>query len=268
MSLCRRSQYKVGDTCRVVIEPHATIGMRASRVLSLCVCSSASRKTCAVTPLRRLANRIGLQVGSHPKHQFMYHPREGGALGGGPVLDPLQKLKDVMNEQTALELIIKMPAKVIKVIEELSDDEGCTGAELAAPPNAPTDKAECEDCEQQSTLKASAAQKKSSGDLAGALLDLDAAVALGGHSAQLLCARAEVLLKAKRPSAAKADANAALAANPDSAKAYKLRAKARRALGEYEESTTDFGQAQRIDFDDSIVDEQAYVTKRSKKIRN
>jgi suppressor of tumorigenicity protein 13 len=83
----------------------------------------------------------------------------------------------------------------------------------------------------------------------------------------LVCKRAEALLKAGRPAAAAADATAALAINPDSAKGYKLRGKARRLLGDYDDAAADFGQAQRIDFDDSIIADLNYVSKRAKKIR-
>ena len=231
-----KSQYKVGDVVGVTIEPHATVGM--------------------------LSNRIGLMVGAHPKHQFIYHPREGIA---GTVLDPLAKLKDVCSEQVVLELVIKMP-DTRKVIEELSDDEGCSGPEEAAAPAAAPE-GDCSDFEKQCSLKAEADELKMAGDLPGCLAKLDEAVALGGASAQLVCKRAEALLKSGRPKAAETDAAAALALNPDSAKAYKLRGKARRKLGDYDGAAADLGQAQRIDYDDSVIDDLKYCSKRSAKIR-
>eukprot|EP00629_Pelagomonadales_sp_RCC1024_P002896 CAMPEP_0119274916 /NCGR_PEP_ID=MMETSP1329-20130426/12926_1 /TAXON_ID=114041 /ORGANISM="Genus nov. species nov., Strain RCC1024" /LENGTH=397 /DNA_ID=CAMNT_0007275267 /DNA_START=149 /DNA_END=1339 /DNA_ORIENTATION=- len=233
-----KSQYKVGDAVAVTIEPHATVGM--------------------------LSNRIGLMVGAHPKHQFIYHPREG-AGSGGPALDPLAKLKDVTSEKVVLELVIKMPSTV-KEIPVLSDDEGCLGVEDAEPPAAAAE-GECSDWEKQAALKAEAEELRMAGDAAGALAKLDEALAMGGASALLLCKRADLLLKAGRPKAAELDCEAALAKNPDSAKAYKLRGKARRKLGEYETAAADFGQAQRIDFDDGILDDLKYCSTRAAKIR-
>ena len=231
-----KSQYKVGDVVAVTIEPHATVGM--------------------------LSNRIGLMVGAHPKHQFVYHPRDRDA-----VLDPLAKLKDITNEKVVLELKIKMP-DTRKVVEEVSDDEGCTGAEaLDPPPPIAVDGEVCAQWEEQAALKNAAEELKAAGDYAGACDKLTEALALGGVSAAMCCKRAEVLLKGGRPAACVADATVALGINPDSTKAYKLRAKARRKLGDYGEAAADFGQAQKIDFDDGIIEELNYVAKRAKKIR-
>ena len=201
-------------------------------------------------------------VGAHPKHQFVYHPRDRDA-----VLDPLAKLKDITNEKVVLELKIKMP-DTRKVVEEVSDDEGCTGAEaLDPPPPIAVDGEVCAQWEAQAALKDAAEELKAAGDYAGACDKLTAALALGGVSAAMCCKRAEVLLKGGRPAACVADATVALGINPDSAKAYKLRAKARRELGDYGEAAADFGQAQKIDFDDGIIEELNYVAKRAKKIR-
>ena len=238
-----KSQYKVGDVVSVTIEPHATVGM--------------------------LSNRIGLMVGCHPKHQYVFHPRDGAAENfcKEKRMDPLAKLKDVTNEKVVLELVIKMP-DTRKVVEPVSDDEGCVGAE-AAPPPPPADPATsaCEEWEKQAQLKEAAEALKAAGDFDAAVDKYSEAFALGGVSAMMVCKRAEALLKAGRPSAAAADCDVALDINPDSAKAYKLRAKARRKLGDYDAAAADFGQAQRIDFDDSVLDELNYVTKRAKKIR-
>uniref|UniRef100_A0A7S3K4H7 Uncharacterized protein n=1 Tax=Aureoumbra lagunensis TaxID=44058 RepID=A0A7S3K4H7_9STRA len=233
-----KSQWKVGDITRVTIEPHATIGM--------------------------LQNRVGLMVGAHPKHQFIYHPRNGGYEKNEP-LSPLDKLKDVMaSDLVTLELVIQVPKQQI-YIESLSDDEGFIGPEDLEPPIAPPD--ECQDMNRQIELKAQADEAALAQENEKALDLYSQAIALGAPSSQLLCKRGEIFLALNRPKAASLDATKALEANPDSVKAYKLRAKARRKLGEYELASTDFGQAQRIDFDDSIVDIQAYVTKRAKKIR-
>lgn len=230
-----KSQWKVGDVAAVVIEPHATVGM--------------------------LSNRLGLMVGAHPKHQHIYHP---GSLE--KELDPLVKLKDVMaTDMVVLELVIKVPL-VKRVVEDVSDDEAFTGPEEVDPPPPPSTES-CEDFEKQAEIKGKADEEAAAGKVPEALQLYSEAIALGGASAALLCKRGELLLKAGRPSAAVADASSALEVNQDSAKAYRLRAKAYRKLGKYDESSADFGQAQRIDYDDSVVQEQSYVTRRAKKLR-
>merc|ERR1712039_802627 len=83
----------------------------------------------------------------------------------------------------------------------------------------------------------------------------------------MLSKRAEMLLKQKRYRAVIADASSALSLNPDSAKAYRIRGKARRFLGEYEGSAEDFSQAQKIDYDDGVADMHQYVQKRAEKLR-
>jgi len=70
---------------------------------------------------------------------------------------------------------------------------------------------------------------------------------------QLFARRAEVLLHLKHPSAALEDANAALSANPDSARALKAKGLAHRYRGEWADAAKALGEAQAIDFDDSVV---------------
>merc|ERR1712196_667871 len=90
---------------------------------------------------------------------------------------------------------------------------------------------------------------------------------LGGVSAMMVAKRAEMLLKLKRYNAVVADATLALKMNPDSAKAYKARGKARRFLGDYEGSAADLSQAQKIDYDDGVTDMHKYVQTRWEKIQ-
>ena len=99
------------------------------------------------------------------------------------------------------------------------------------------------------------------------LENLSACLACGGAAASTLCKRAQLLLKAQRPRAAALDASAALALNPDSARAYKIRGRARRLAGDYEGAAADFGQAQRIDFDPDVRPDLVYCSTRSAKIR-
>merc|ERR1719421_1053873 len=78
--------------------------------------------------------------------------------------------------------------------------------------------------------------------------------------------RADILLKLKRPNACIQDCTAALAVNPDSAKAYRLRGKAHRLLGHWEDAHKDLAQGQKLDFDDDTVDMQKFIDAKWKKI--
>ncbi len=71
--------------------------------------------------------------------------------------------------------------------------------------------------------------------------------------ANSFASRALCLLALRRPIACIADCDAALTINPDSAKAHKIRGKALRYLGRWEEAEKALAQAQVIDFDESIV---------------
>ena len=78
-------------------------------------------------------------------------------------------------------------------------------------------------------------------------------------SALLYAKRAEMYLKLRKPNAAKRDCDRALEANPDSAKALRIRGSAHRYLGNYEAAQADLAAAQRIDYDDSVDAMQKFV---------
>ncbi|KAH9383478.1 hypothetical protein HPB48_024987 [Haemaphysalis longicornis] len=59
-----------------------------------------------------------------------------------------------------------------------------------------------------------------------------------------------VLLKLEKPNAAMRDANKALELNPDQALAYKIRGRAHRLLGHWEEAAKDLGMACKLDYTD------------------
>ncbi|KAJ1482554.1 hypothetical protein T484DRAFT_1803539 [Baffinella frigidus] len=67
--------------------------------------------------------------------------------------------------------------------------------------------------------------------------------------------RGNLFLKMKKPVAAMRDAEAALAMNPDSAKAYKVRGKARVMMGDWVQAAKDIGQGQNIDYDEDTRDD-------------
>jgi suppressor of tumorigenicity protein 13 len=74
-------------------------------------------------------------------------------------------------------------------------------------------------------------------------------------SALLYANRATVLLKLDRPLAAERDCNLALTINPDSAKAFRVRGKAYKALEKWELALKDLSAAQTIDFDEGTVED-------------
>lgn len=238
--------WKVGDfVCVPGIPPAATVGM--------------------------LADRIALIVGAHPKHQKL-------RPAGDKTVDALPHtmlLRDAMSGQHPMlnrdfELLIVVP----KVEEEdltLLPDEDCVGEEPDELPPLPLALLDAEldepALEKQGALKAAAAEAADAGDAAAALAKYTEAICVGAPSALLLCKRGELLLKAKRPKAAAADATCALGINSDSCKALRLRGNARRRLGEYEGAVEDLGAAQRQDFDPDVAATLKYISSRVTKMR-
>merc|ERR1711957_253952 len=105
------------------------------------------------------------------------------------------------------------------------------------------------------------------GDMKAAVAKFTEALMLGGVTAMMMAKRSDMLTKQKRYRAADVDATLALKLNPDSAKAYRSRGKARRFTGDYEGSAADLSQAQKIDYDDSVADIHSYVHKRCEKLK-
>jgi len=234
-----KNMWSVGSTVTVQIEPHATINM--------------------------LKQRIALLVAAHMKHQTI-------TSEANEELDDIKKLQECMQDGGTLLLHVRQPKEDEAPPVEISDDEGLWAAEEKdeCEPIPEGDKFEQELTEEeqdkQNALKGEAAELLEDGDKNGALAKLTESILVGNPSAMMLAKRAELLLKMKRPRAASADAEAALRKNPDSAKAYKIRGKARRFLGEYAASKADLDQAQKIDYDDEIADVHSYVTKRVAKM--
>jgi len=236
----KKSKWVVGDTLTIQIEPHATVNM--------------------------FKQRMGLIVLAHPKHQEVCFPE-------GTVLDDITKLSDVPDlvDGAMPFLSIKVPPEPVEALVEISDDEGLfKGEEVPFPESPgqdimskePTD----EEMDKQGALKGEAQDALEDGDLDKAVAKFTEAMMLGGVTAMMVAKRAEMLVKQKRYKAAIEDATSALALNPDSAKAYRARGKARRFIGEYEASAADFSQAQKIDYDDGVAEMDDYVKKRSAKI--
>lgn len=232
-----KNRWNEGETITVQIEPHGTVSM--------------------------LKQRVALIVAAHEKWQIL-------KVGDVELSDASAKLDsfgDMVKDGTIIDLFATAPKEKEEDLGELSDDPDLQPEESDAVPGLPEgdamDKELTEEEEdRQNSLKGAAAEMIEDGDKAGALGKLTEAIMVGGPNAMLLSRRADLLLKMKRPNAAILDASAALQKNPDSAKAYKIRAKAYRSLGKYSEAVDDFAQCQKIDYDDSVVDMHNYCTKR------
>merc|ERR1712232_157090 len=101
----------------------------------------------------------------------------------------------------------------------------------------------------------------------GALEKLTEAVKVGCASAMLLSRRAQVLMQLDRPRAAARDCTAALEVNPDSAKAFKIRARANLKLEKLEEAHSDFQTALKIDYDEQTYEDSLEVEAKAKEMR-
>ena len=117
--------------------------------------------------------------------------------------------------------------------------------------------------ELQSAAQAAKDAASSASSDADALSSLTSALshesALGQLSAATYAKRGEVLLRLKRCVAARADGEAAVKLNPDSARGLRLRGMSKRFLGDYAGAAKDIGDAQRIDFNDAMVPVQAFL---------
>merc|ERR1712060_30377 len=91
------------------------------------------------------------------------------------------------------------------------------------------------------------------GDVARALDRYSKAICRGGATALMLSKRGELLLKQRRPGAAIKDCTAALALNPDLARAYRIRGIAQRKLGRWAEAHNDLIEGQRLDYDEGTA---------------
>merc|ERR1719316_1643803 len=88
------------------------------------------------------------------------------------------------------------------------------------------------------------------GKLDLALTKYTEAILCGCNSALLYSRRAKLLLQLDRPGACANDCTAALALNPDSGSAYKLRGKAYVKLEKWEEAHKDFSVGLKLDYDE------------------
>jgi len=100
-------------------------------------------------------------------------------------------------------------------------------------------------------LKVEAMQAQREGNLAKAVELYTQAIKTNSRSGILYGSRAQALLELKKPVAAIKDCDIAINKNPDSAKAYKVRGRAHRSLGNYEQALKDIQMGQKLDWDES-----------------
>mmetsp|Transcript_55798 Transcript_55798/g.173145 ORF Transcript_55798/g.173145 Transcript_55798/m.173145 type:complete len:276 (-) Transcript_55798:117-944(-) len=234
-----KNRWVKGDTVLVQIEPHATINM--------------------------LKQRIAMLVAAHHSWQTLK------IADGAEALDDVLKLSDAegLADNGMLDLCVNAPKEPQEELGELSDDPEAMTAEDVLPPALPDAAAmekqlAEEEEDRQNKFKGEAAEAIEDGNKEAALQKLTDAIMVGNPGAMLLAKRGELLLKMKRPKAAILDATAALAKNPDSAKAYRLRAKAHRYLSMWDEAVVDFANCQKIDYDDDLKEVHEFCNRRKK----
>lgn len=133
--------------------------------------------------------------------------------------------------------------------EEQTKDDNNDNKEPPFPPSYEKG----DDFEKASEFKMKAADLKAEGKWEEALEQYTSAILAAEPSALLYANRAMALMSLERPRAAENDCSLALKINPDSAKALRVRGKARKALGKYEEALRDLSTSQQIDFDEGVV---------------
>jgi suppressor of tumorigenicity protein 13 len=141
------------------------------------------------------------------------------------------------------------------VEEPEEEDTGLLSADNEAPQAMGSGKEPSDaDLEKASSEKAAAMEAHGNGNFEEAIAHFTAAINANSTQAMLFALRANAYLSAKKPNAAIRDADHAIKLNPDSAKGFKVRGKANRALGKYEDALKDLGTGQRIDFDEGSVE--------------
>lgn len=177
------------------------------------------------------------------------------------------EIEEIINklESADQEVIKKYINKLQGVEEPSSNDESAAAKEpeedLGDEPPFPPVYESGDDFEAATSFKQEAADMKADGNWEGALEKYTAAINAAEPSALLYANRAIVLTKLNRPRAAIRDCNLALKINPDSAKALRVRGKARKELGKWEEALKDLSTAQQIDFDENTVEDLKELTK-------
>merc|ERR1712060_163574 len=144
------------------------------------------------------------------------------------------------------------------------------GAEEAEfPPLSPSDVTELTEAQEdrQNALKQEGVELLEDGKQEEALEKLTEAIVIGCASAMLLTRRAQLLVTLGRPGAAINDCTAALAVNPDSAKAFKIRGKQYAKMEKWLEAHSDLQTALKIDYDEQTEEDSKEVEIKAKEAR-
>jgi suppressor of tumorigenicity protein 13 len=137
------------------------------------------------------------------------------------------------------------------------------------PPLSPADVTELtEELEdRQNSLKGEATELLEDGKKEEALAKFTESIQVGCASAMLLCRRAQLLVQLDRPLAAANDCTAALKVNPDSAKAFKIRARVFAKLEKWTEAHADFQTALKIDYDEQTEEDSKEAETKAKELK-
>jgi len=144
-----------------------------------------------------------------------------------------------------------------------ADDEPPFPAMSSTAHSEPTEADE----ERRNLLKQEAVAAIEDGQIELALEKFTEAISLGNAPALLYCRRAEILLQLIRPRATVNDCTAALAINPDSGKAFKIRARAHAKLKKWAEAHADFQTGLKIDYDETTYEESLVAAERAKELQ-
>lgn len=184
------------------------------------------------------------------------------------VLNVLNKLDD-SDKDIVLSYLHRLESELNKAVpppvdvpEDMDTDQKMEVSDEAPFPPIYSSDGGSEDYEMASNFKQEAATLLADGDLEGALEKYTAAILAAPPSALLYANRATALFKLQRYRAAERDCNEALKENPDSAKALRVRGKARKELGMFDEALHDLSASQQIDFDENTVEDLKFLTEK------
>lgn len=225
----------------------------------------------------------GETINKHGIHAIPFFVFNGSRTNGGPFRDgtdsavTVRGSADVGAFVSVFEKIFAQGVDICDESEELEEEEGEEEEEdfgrlpedpAPFPERAPLGEVELseEQLDIQAAAKEAAAEALHDGHLDVALVKYTEAIKIGNPTAMLYGKRAELLLKLRRPRACIEDCTGALAINPDSGKAFRIRGKAHRRLGNWREAHHDLSMGQKLDFDDETVDEQKFVAEKWRKI--
>ncbi|CAB9523840.1 Hsc70-interacting protein [Seminavis robusta] len=173
----------------------------------------------------------------------------------------IDKLEDAADQESLRKYILSLQGGAETAAEDgaaepskdAADKNDAMDEDASGEPPFPPAYQSGDDFEKASEFKMKAADFKADGKWDEALDAYTNAILAAEPSALVYANRALALMQLNRPLAAENDCSLALQLNPDSAKALRVRGKARKELGKYEEALHDLSASQQIDFDESVV---------------